>query len=86
MYSNSGRRLTKAELTIRTLKAKGHISEVTGSAEHGRYRVSDAIYRLRGRDSDLVPPGMEIITVEKVDSNGNTYGEWQLVRKAKGRA
>ena len=49
---------------------------------HGRYRVADAIFRLRTTDRHLVPEGMEIVTFRKEDSNGNSYGEWSLQHKA----
>lgn len=75
-------RKTKTELTIQTLISKGHISEATGHAEHGRYRVADAIHRLRTTERHLVPAGHKIVTVTKKDSNGNAYGEWQLRRAA----
>lgn len=75
-------RKTKTELTIQTLIRKGHISEATGHAEHGRYRVADAIHRLRTSERHLVPAGMEIVTLPKEDSNGNRYGEWALRKKA----
>lgn len=73
---------TKVQLTLQTLKQRGHITEVTGAAEHGRYRVGAAVHLLRTTKRHLVPAGMEIVTVTKHDSNGNSYGEYQLRRKA----
>jgi len=76
---------TKVQLTLHTLLNRGHITEVTGSAEHGRYRVSDTIHKLRTSHRRLVPEGKEIVTVWKTDSNGSEYGEYQL-RNKKARA
>lgn len=72
---------TKVQLTMHTLLNRGHITEVTGAAEHGRYRVGAAVHLLRTTHNYLVPKGMEIVTVWKTDSNGNAYGEYQLREK-----
>lgn len=69
---------TKVELTLKTLEQRGHITEVTGSAEHGRYRVGATIHLLRTTKKHLLPKGKEIVTVWKTDSNGSQYGEYQL--------
>lgn len=72
------RRLTREEQVIRTLKEKGHISEATGFAEYGRIQVASAIWRIKNLKPNLIPEGMEIRSVEKNDTNGNRYVEWQL--------
>lgn len=69
---------SKVQLTLHTLINRGHITEVTGAAEHGRYRVGAAIHLLRTTKKHLVPEGKEIVTVWKTDSNGASYGEYQL--------
>lgn len=71
-------RKSKVQLTLQTLMRRGHITEVTGAAEHGRYRVGAAVHLLRTTKKHLVPAGYEIVTVTKYDTNGNSYGEYQL--------
>lgn len=75
------RRKTKTELTMDVLKEHGRITEAMGWAVYGRYHVGGTIYRLRNQDRDLVPDGMMIETVMRVDVNGNEFAEWRLVRK-----
>jgi hypothetical protein len=72
------RRLTREEQVMNTLRAKGHISEATGFAEHGRIQVASAIWRIKNQKPHLIPEGQRIVSVEKADSNGNRYVEWQL--------
>lgn len=76
------RRLSRVELVAEHLKQRGHISEGSALVEYGRFRLADAIYRLRRERSDLIPEDMEIITMNKNDTQGNGYGEYHLVRKA----
>lgn len=73
---------TKVELVASHLKARGHISEGSAYIEYGRFRLGDAIYRLRNERSDLIPSDMEIVTIHKKDTQGNPYGEYHLVQKA----
>ena len=54
--------------------------------EYGRFRLSDAIYRLRTTHADLLPPGKEIVTIHKQDTQGNRYGEYHLVPEGTQRA
>lgn len=74
--------MTVTELTAQTLIERGHISEGTAFIEHGRYRLADAIYRLRTREKHLIPQGFEVVTVPKKDSKGRSYGEYQLRKVA----
>jgi len=76
------RRKTKTELTMDILKEHGRITEALGWAVHGRYHVGGTIFRLRNQDADLVPAGKKIITVMRVDVNGNEFAEWRLVAVA----
>lgn len=73
------RRKTKTELTMEVLREHGRITEATGHAVFGRYHVGGAIYRLRNQDRDLIPPGKTIVTLMRVDVNGNEFAEWRLV-------
>lgn len=77
------RRLTREEQVMRTLIEKGHITEATGMAEYGRIQVASAIWRIKNLKPQLIPTGREIVSVEKKDSNGNRYVEWQLVERVK---
>ena len=72
----------RAVQVIDHLKARGHISQGSAFVEYGSFRLSDAIYRLRGVDADLVPAGTEIITATKRDTQGKPYGEYHLVPTA----
>lgn len=74
----------RALLVIKHLLRRGHISQGTATVEYGAdlCRLSDAIHRLRNEDADLVPPGQEIVTVHKLDTNGRRYGEYVLVQRA----
>jgi hypothetical protein len=67
------------EIVAQHLIIRGHISEGTALIEYGRFRLSDAIYRLRTSQSHLLPPGKEIVTIHKQDTQGNRYGEYHLV-------
>lgn len=77
-----GRDLNKAILVAKHLKSFGRISQASADAEYGKFRLSDAILRLRNEDNDLIPAGMRIKTVMKRDASGHPYGEYQLVKKA----
>lgn len=72
------RRLTREEQVMRTLISKGHISEATGFAEYGRIQVASAIWRIKNQRPELIPQGKQIVSVDKRDTNGNRYVEWQL--------
>lgn len=75
-------RLTREEQVMRTLKARGHITEATGAAEYGRIQVASAIWRIKNLKPNLIPEGHQIVSVEKNDTNGNRYVEWQLRKVA----
>lgn len=70
--------MTREQQVMRTLREKGHISEATGFAEYGRIQVASAIWRIKNRCPELIPAGMEIVSVSKRDSNNRRYTEWQL--------
>lgn len=76
----SGRR-SRVETVAEHLKQRGHISEGSALVEYGRFRLADVIHRLRTDRNDLVPVGMEIVTIHKRDTQGNPYGEYTLVSK-----
>lgn len=76
------REKTRLELVAEHLKARGHIREGSSLVEYGRFRLGAAIHQLRHRRSDLLPEGKEIVTVHKLDTQGNSYGEYHLVQKA----
>lgn len=73
------RRKTKTELTMEILLDHGRITEAMGWAVHGRYHVGGTIFRLRNQDADLVPAGKKIVTIMRVDVNGNEFAEWRLM-------
>jgi hypothetical protein len=64
------------------LRVRGHISEGSALIEYGRFRLGDAIHRLRTTHRHLLPEGQEIVTVHKLDTKGDRYGEYHLVSKA----
>lgn len=70
--------MTREEQVMTTLKARGHISEATGFAEYGRIQVASAIWRIKNRKPHLIPAGKQIVSVEKNDTQGKRYVEWQL--------
>lgn len=72
----------KAVLVAKHLISFGRISQASADAEYGKFRLSDAILRLRNEDNDLIPEGFRIKTAMKRDASGHPYGEYQLVRKA----
>lgn len=76
------RKQTRAELVAEHLRTRGHISEGSALVEYGRFRLGDAIYRLRNEKAHLLPKGTEIVTIHKTDTQGNPYGEYHLVPKA----
>lgn len=73
------RRHSRIETVAEHLKQRGHISEGSALIEYGRFRLADVIHRLRNERSDLLPEGMEIVTIHKQDTQGNFYGEYTLV-------
>lgn len=75
-------RRSRVEVVADHLKTRGHISEGTALIEYGRFRLSDAIHRLRTDRKDLLPEGFEIVTLHKQDTQGNRYGEYTLVQTA----
>lgn len=72
---------SRIETVAAHLRSRGHISEGSSLIEYGRFRLADVIYRLRRERQDLLPEGMEIVTVHKVDTKGSPYGEYHLVSK-----
>jgi hypothetical protein len=74
-------RRSRVETVASHLIQRGHISEGSALIEYGRFRLADVIHRLRTDRTDLVPDGMEIVTVHKQDTQGNRYGEYTLVEK-----
>lgn len=76
------RRITRAEQVAEHLLTRGHISEGSALIEYGRFRLGDAVHRLRNERSDLIPEGFEIVTIHKLDTKGDRYGEYHLVPTA----
>lgn len=76
------RRVTRAEQVAEHLLTRGHISEGSALIEYGRFRLGDAIHRLRNERSDLIPEGFVIVTIHKTDTKGDRYGEYHLVPEA----
>lgn len=74
--------MSRIQTVAKHLASRGHISEGTATIEYGRFRLSDVIHRLRNERPDLLPTGMEIITIHKQDTKGAPYGEYHLVPKA----
>jgi hypothetical protein len=72
-------RRSRIETVAEHLKQRGHISEGSALIEYGRFRLADVIHRLRTERSDLLPEGMEIVTIHKRDTKGDNYGEYTLV-------
>ena len=70
---------TRAEQVAEHLKSRGHISEGSALIEYGRFRLGDAIFRLRTTQRNLIPEGYDIITINKQDTKGDRYGEYHLV-------
>jgi hypothetical protein len=73
------RALTRAEQVAAHLISRGHISEGSALIEYGRFRLGDAIFRLRTSHRHLLPEGYDIITMHKQDTKGDRYGEYHLV-------
>lgn len=86
MTFTNRRAQSRVEQVIEHLKTRGHISEGSALVEYGRFRLGDAIYRLRTSHSHLVPRGKEIVTLHKQDTKGDRYGEYHLVSKAAAQA
>jgi hypothetical protein len=80
------RSTTRAELVAEHLKTRGHISEGSALVEYGRFRLGDAIFRLRTTKAHLIPEGYEIVTMHKQDTKGDRYGEYHLVPTAAAEA
>ena len=77
--SANRRKQSRVEQVAEHLKSRGHISEGSALVEYGRFRLSDVIHRLRSDRADLLPTGMEIVTIHKSDTKGDRYGEYHLV-------
>jgi len=86
MTTIAGRVGTRIEQIATHLIKRGHISEGSAIIEYGRFRLSDVIHRLRNERPDLLPDGHEIVTIDKQDTQGNSYGEYHLVSKASAEA
>ncbi len=72
-------RRTRVATVAAHLLQRGHISQGSALVEHGNFRLADVIHRLRNERSDLIPEGLEIVTIHKVDTKGAPYGEYHLV-------
>ena len=70
---------TRSEQVAAHLISRGHISEGSALIEYGRFRLGDAIFRLRTSHRHLIPEGYEIVTMHKQDTKGDRYGEYHLV-------
>lgn len=79
MTAANRRTATWPEIVAAHLIARGHISEGSALIEYGRFRLGDAIFRLRTSHSHLLPEGKEIVTMHRQDTQGNRYGEYHLV-------
>ena len=73
--------MSRIEKVALHLRSRGHISAGSALTEYGLFRLSDVIHRLRHERPDLLPEGMEIVTIEKHDTKGAKYGEYHLVSK-----
>lgn len=76
------REKTRPQQVIEHLLQRGHISEGSALIEYGRFRLGDAIHKLRTTHAHLVPSGFEIVTIHKQDTKGDPYGEYHLVPEA----
>lgn len=72
-------RRSKVQMVADHLVELGRITDGGALIQYGRFRLSDAIYRLRRERRDLLPPGKRIITVERTDRMGNLFAEYRLV-------
>lgn len=75
------RRLTREQQVMAILMRRGYITEATGMAEMGRVQVASAIWRIKNKKPDMIPEGMEIVSIEKRDVGGNRFVEWRLTEK-----
>lgn len=82
MSQANKRGVSRVIQVVEHLKSRGHISEGSALVEYGRFRLGDAIFRLRTSHSHLLPEGKEIVTIHKTDTKGDRYGEYHLVPKA----
>ncbi|PZR36062.1 hypothetical protein [Caulobacter segnis] len=73
--------ITKPEIVINHLRKDGRITDAVARAAYGSFRLADAIYRLRTDRTDLVPKGMQIVTIDREDVAGNRFAEYRLIPK-----
>lgn len=74
-------RPTREQQVMQILQERGHITEATGMAVLGRMHVAGAIFRIKNQKPHLIPDGYQIVSVDKTDTLGNRYVEWQLVEQ-----
>jgi hypothetical protein len=72
---------TKPQLVIDHLMRLGRITDATARAAYGAFQLNHAIWELRHKKTHLIPPGMEIITMDRFDVAGNRFAEFRLVQK-----
>jgi len=70
---------SKPSIVAEHLVNYGSISEGTATIEYGRFRLADAIYKLRRSHRHLLPKGKDIVTETRKDANGQPYGVYKLV-------
>lgn len=71
------RRQTRPQQVAAHLLRHGKITPGEAIIEYGRFRLADAILKLRGPKKHLIL-GKRIVTHQKFDSQGNPYGEYRL--------
>lgn len=79
---SQAQRPTRTQQVIDHLVRLGRITDATARQQYGAFRLADAIYRLRGKRSNLVPAGFQIITVNREDLNRTPFAEYRLVPEA----
>jgi hypothetical protein len=70
---------SKPSIVAEHLMKYGTISDGTAVLEYGRFRLSDAIYKLRRSHRHLLPAGKRIVTETRHDAHGQPYGVYRLV-------
>lgn len=72
---------TRPEIVIAHLQKLGRITAATARAAYGDFALARAIFALRNEASHLVPAGLEIVTLDRIDAAYNRFAEYRLVRK-----
>jgi hypothetical protein len=70
--------MTKTERVLNALLAGDHLTHLKALA-YGTYRLADVVYRLRRQ-------GYNIVTLDRVDSDGTRYTEYFIPEAANNRA